>query len=62
MNESKFTRIPKKTRAVYCNQHIIIRIMSEVAKTVLKVIDVGLKRKVAEYVDEEQYGFNKSKV
>lgn len=36
--------------------------MSQVAKNVLKVIDVGLKRKVAEYVDEEQYGFNKSKV
>ena len=31
--------------------------MSQVTKIVLKVIDERLKSKLAEYADEEQYGF-----
>ena len=61
MRESEFIVIPKKEGAVECSKHRTISIMSQVAKIVLKVIDERLKRKVAEFVDEEQYGFRKGK-
>lgn len=61
MQESEFIVIPKKVGAVECSKHRTISIMSQVAKMVLKVIDERLKAKVAEHVDEEQYGFRKNK-
>ena len=53
--------IPEKLGAVNYNKHRTIGIMSQVAKIVLEVIDERQKRKVAKYVDEEQYDFRKGK-
>ena len=61
MKESEFIVIPKKAGATECSKHRTISIMSQVAKIILKVIDERLKRKVVDYVDEEQYGFRKGK-
>ena len=61
MKESEFIVIPKKEGAVDCGKYRTISIMSQVAKIVLKVLDERLKSKVAECVDEEQYGFRKGK-
>ena len=61
MQESEFIVIPKKAGAVDCSKHRTISIMSQVAKIVLKVLDERLKGKIAEHVDEEQYGFRKGK-
>ena len=62
MKVTKFIVIPKKEGATECEKHRTISIMSQVAKVVLKVVGLRLKRKVEQYVDEEQYGFRKVKV
>ena len=59
MKESEFLVIPKKNGAVECSKHRTISIMSQVAKIVLKVLDVRLKSKVEETVDKAQFGFRK---
>ena len=50
-----------KVGAIDCNIHKIRSTMSQMAKIVLKVIDERLNKKVAAYVNEEQYSFRKGR-
>ena len=51
--------IPNKSRAVECSKRRTIRIMSHMAKIVLKNLYEKLKGKVEETVDKAQFGFRK---
>ena len=59
MKESEFIDVPKKIGAIECCKHRAINKLSQEAKMLLKVIYEKLKRKVIEYVDEEQNSFGK---
>lgn len=61
MKESGFIVIPEKEGAVECGKHRTSSIVSQVEKTVLRVIDERLKRKTEETVDRTQFGFRKVK-
>ena len=59
IKKTEFIVISRKEGAIECKKHRTISIMSQVAKIVLKLVGLRLKRKVEQYVDEEQYGFRK---
>ena len=59
MKFSEFLTIPKKKGALEHSTHRTINVILQMAKVVLKVLDVSSKRKVEETVDKVQFGFLK---
>ena len=53
--------LPNMVEAVKCNKCIKISIMIQVENFKLMVVDETLKRKVAEYIYEEQFSLRKGK-
>ena len=61
MKESECLVIPNKEGATDCKKHRTICITRQVANLVVMVVGQGLKLRVEEFVDEEQYRFRKCK-
>ena len=57
MKESEVIINPKKNETVDCSTHKAISVMSQIAITLLKVIDERLKIKHEERVDKAQFSF-----
>ena len=61
MYTSVFIVIPKVSRTPDCNKHWTIGIMSQIPKTVLKVILQQIRERIILEISEEQCGFVEGK-
>ena len=61
MMENTFIVIPKKPGTIYCEEHRVIALISQVGKVILRVIGRKIKRKLMENVDEKHQGFREGK-
>ena len=60
LKTSIFITLPKKPRAVECEDYRTISLMSHITKILLKVIQERIQNKIDEEVTEEQFGFRKN--
>ena len=61
MCKSIFIAIPKKPKAVDCDKHRIISLMSQITKLILRILLNRARSKIRDKVSEVQYGFRPGK-
>jgi hypothetical protein len=61
VTEVKMIALKKKQQATKCSDHRTISFIAHTAKTVAKILRIGIEKKIENVLGEDQFGFRRGK-